>query len=60
MMHIVNTCKKYNVPVGHPHVTTANVERVLQEGFRFIMSAPVKTYVAIEKAKELIKSAAAR
>jgi 4-hydroxy-2-oxoheptanedioate aldolase len=60
MMHIVQTCKKYNVPVGHPHVTTANVERVLEEGFRFIMSAPVKTYAAIEKAKELIKSAAAR
>jgi len=60
MMHIVQTCKKYNVPVGHPHVTSANVERVLEEGFRFIMSAPVKTYGAIEKAKELIKGAAAR
>ena len=37
-----------------------HVERVLEEGFRFIMSAPVKTYGAIEKAKELIKGAAAR
>jgi hypothetical protein len=36
------------------------VERVLEEGFRFIMSAPVKTYGAIERAKELIKGAAAR
>ena len=60
MMHIVETCKKHNVPVGHPHVTTANVERVLAEGFRFIMSAPVKSYTAIEKAKELAKGAAAR
>lgn len=60
MMHIVQTCKKYKVPVGHPHVTTANVERVIEEGFRFIMSAPVKTYAAIEKAKEIIKSASVR
>jgi 4-hydroxy-2-oxoheptanedioate aldolase len=51
MKHIVETCKKYNVPVGHPHVTTSNVERVLAEGFRFIMSAPVRTYEAIEKAR---------
>lgn len=60
MMHIVETCKKHNVPVGHPHVTSANVERVLEEGFRFIMSAPVKTYAAIDKAKEIVKSAAVR
>jgi 4-hydroxy-2-oxoheptanedioate aldolase len=60
MMHIVETCKKYNVPVGHPHVTTENVERVLQEGFRFLMSAPVKTYTAIEKARELSKTVAVR
>jgi 4-hydroxy-2-oxoheptanedioate aldolase len=54
MGSIVATCKKHNVPVGHPHVTAANVEHVLEEGFRFIMSAPVRKYDAIEKAKALI------
>jgi 4-hydroxy-2-oxoheptanedioate aldolase len=53
MKHIVETCKKYNVPVGHPHVTSGNVERVLAEGYRFILSAPVRSYDAIQKAKEL-------
>jgi 4-hydroxy-2-oxoheptanedioate aldolase len=54
MGHIVATCRKNNVPVGHPHVTSANVERVLAEGFRFIMAAPVRKYDAIEKAKEIV------
>ena len=52
--HIVATCKKHNVPVGHPHVTTKNVERVIAEGFRFLMSKPVSTYAAIDKAKEVL------
>ena len=54
MDHILTTCKKHGIPVGHPHVTTSNVERVVAEGYRFIMSAPVRTYEAIEKAKKLI------
>jgi 4-hydroxy-2-oxoheptanedioate aldolase len=54
MEHVVATCRKHNVPVGHPHVTAGNVERVLAEGFQFIMSAPVRTYGAIQKAKEML------
>jgi 4-hydroxy-2-oxoheptanedioate aldolase len=54
MQQVVATCKKHNVPVGHPHVTMANVERVLDEGFRFLMSAPVRTCSAIEKAKAML------
>lgn len=55
MAQIVETCKKRNVPVGHPHVTTKNVESVLQQGYRFLMSAPLRTYAAIEKARETFK-----
>jgi 4-hydroxy-2-oxoheptanedioate aldolase len=50
---ILETAKKYDVPVGHPHVTSKNVEQVLADGYRFLMSAPVKTYGAIERAREL-------
>lgn len=53
MTYIVDTCKKYNVPVGHPHVTSSNVEKVVAEGYRFIMSAPVRTYDAVEKARQM-------
>jgi len=53
MEHIVATCKKHRVPVGHPHVTSGNVERVMAEGYRMIMSAPVPTYDAIQRAREI-------
>ena len=53
MGQVVATCKKYGVPAGHPHVTSGNVERVLADGYRFIMSAPVRTYDAIQRAKEI-------
>lgn len=54
MDHVVATCQKYKVPVGHPHVTASNVERVVAEGYRFIMSAPVRSYGAIEKARAIL------
>lgn len=55
MAQIVATCKKHDVPVGHPHVTTKNVESVLEQGYRFLMSAPVRSYAAIEKARDTFK-----
>jgi len=53
MAQIVGTCKKHNVHVGHPHVTAKNVETVLAEGYTFLMSAPVKTYTALDKARQI-------
>jgi 4-hydroxy-2-oxoheptanedioate aldolase len=55
MAKIVSTCKKHNIRVGHPHVTTKNVESVLSEGYTFLMSAPVRTYAAIEKARGIAR-----
>jgi 4-hydroxy-2-oxoheptanedioate aldolase len=53
MAKVVNTCKKHNVPVGHPHVDSNNVERILNEGYRFLMAAPVRSYGALEKGLKL-------
>ena len=53
MARVVKTCKEHNVPVGHPHVDAKNVERVLSEGYRFLMPAPVRTYAALEKGLKL-------
>jgi len=53
MKHILATCKKHGVEVGHPHVTSSNVERVLAEGYRLILSAPVRSYGAAQKALEI-------
>jgi len=53
MARVVDTCKKNNVPVGHPHVDSNNVERVLSEGYRFLMAAPVRSYAALDKGMKL-------
>ncbi|WP_116808055.1 HpcH/HpaI aldolase family protein [Steroidobacter cummioxidans] len=53
MDQIVATCKKHGMRVGHPHVTSKNVESVVAQGYSFLMSSPVKTYGAIEKARQL-------
>jgi len=53
MAQIVRTCAAHNVPVGHPHVGSDNVERVLAEGYRFLMAAPVRSFGALEKGRQL-------
>jgi 4-hydroxy-2-oxoheptanedioate aldolase len=53
MAEIVRVCKAANVPVGHPHVGANNVERIIGEGYRFLMAAPVRSYAALDKGREL-------
>jgi 4-hydroxy-2-oxoheptanedioate aldolase len=53
MAEIVAACKKRNVVVGHPHVGPKNVERVLEEGYRFLIAGPTTTYPALDKGFEL-------
>lgn len=50
---IVRICNDHGVVVGHPHVTTSNVEQVLDEGYRFLMSAPVRSYPGLELGRKL-------
>src|SRR5215468_3513028 len=53
MARVVDTCKQHNVVVGHPHVDANNVERILGEGYRFLMAAPVRSYAALDKGLKL-------
>lgn len=50
---ILDICRARDVPVGHPHVTAANVEQVLDDGYRFLMTAPVRTYPGLELGRKL-------
>jgi 4-hydroxy-2-oxoheptanedioate aldolase len=53
MAEVVKTCKKHNVVVGHPHVETGNVERILKEGYRFLMASPTRSYAGLDKGRQL-------
>ena len=52
MKRVVDTCKKHNVVVGHPHVEQGNAERIVKEGYRFLMCAPVQSYGHLEAARK--------
>lgn len=53
MAEVLRICKERNVPVGHPHVDASNAERILGEGYRFLMAAPARSYAGLEKARAL-------
>ena len=54
MAEIVNTCKENNIVVGHPHVEAGNAERIVKQGYRFLMCAPVRSYGHLDKARQLV------
>jgi len=53
MTEIVRTCKARGVPVGHPHVASKNVERVIADGFDLLLAAPVRSFAALETGRKL-------
>ncbi len=53
MAKIVETCHKHKVVVGNPHVGAKNVERLIGEGYRFLMSAPSRSYGVVGQGREL-------
>jgi 4-hydroxy-2-oxoheptanedioate aldolase len=56
MAEIVATCKKYNVVVGHPHVETENMERVISEGYRFLMCSAPRSFAKLDKVRAILKA----
>ena len=50
---ILEICAAHGVAVGHPHVTAYNVRQVLDDGYRFLMSQPVRTYPGLELGRTL-------
>jgi 4-hydroxy-2-oxoheptanedioate aldolase len=53
MDEILGICREAGVACGHPHVDTANVARVTDQGFRWLMPAPVRSFAALEEGRRL-------
>jgi 4-hydroxy-2-oxoheptanedioate aldolase len=54
MARVVDTCKKHNVVVGHPHVESGNCERIVKEGYRFLMCAPTRGYGHLQATQKVV------
>jgi len=53
MTAIRRICKEHDVPCGHPHVETHNAAKIIEEGYRFLMAAPVRSYAGLEACRKL-------
>lgn len=48
---ILNTCKAKNMPCGFWHTTGDNVERLISEGYRYLMAGPSRSYNVVAKGR---------
>src|SRR5262245_2658115 len=58
MTAIRRICGEHNVPCGHPHVDPGNAQRVVDEGYRFLIAAPTRSYPGLEACRKLTRKAA--
>ena len=50
---IVSICNAHDVIVAHPHAELGNTERLLEEGFRLLMSSPSRSYEKLDLGRKL-------
>jgi len=55
MTAIRRICKEHKVSCGHPHVEAGNAQRIVDEGYRFLVAAPVRSYPGLEACRSLTR-----
>ncbi len=50
---ILAICKEHNVACGHPHVEKENVEKVVAQGFRWLMPRPARSNAVLDTGRKL-------
>ena len=53
---ILSICKEAGVACGHPHVDASNVERILDQGFRWLMASPERSFTALQLGRKAATS----
>ena len=53
MTAIRRICAEHGVPCGHPHVDAQNAQKVIEEGYRFVMAAPTRTFAGLEACRKV-------
>ncbi len=51
MAEVVAICKECDVVVGHPHVDGNNAQRVIDEGYRWLMAAAPRSFATLDKVR---------
>lgn len=53
MAAIRRICTEHHVVCGHPHVDSQNAQRVVDEGYTFLMAAPARIYTGLETCRKI-------
>jgi len=53
MTAIRRICAEHKVVCGHPHVEPQNAQRVIDEGYRFLMAAPARTFSGLDTCRKI-------
>ena len=51
MAEIVAICKEFKTVVGHPHVDASNAQRVIDEGYQWLMAAAPRSFATLDKVR---------
>jgi 4-hydroxy-2-oxoheptanedioate aldolase len=54
MTAIRRICNEHGVACGHPHVEPANAQRVIDEGYTFLMAAPARSFAGLDACRKII------
>jgi 4-hydroxy-2-oxoheptanedioate aldolase len=57
MTAIRRICNEHGVPCGHPHADTQNAQRIVEEGYRLLIAAPIRSYSVLEACRKLTRRA---
>jgi 4-hydroxy-2-oxoheptanedioate aldolase len=50
---ILKICQDHGVPCGHPHPDAKNVERLIAQGYRFLMPPTPRSFAVLEQGRKL-------
>jgi 4-hydroxy-2-oxoheptanedioate aldolase len=50
---ILDICKENNMPNGFWHTTMDNVERLINDGYRYLMAGPTRSFSIVNKGREV-------
>jgi 4-hydroxy-2-oxoheptanedioate aldolase len=54
MTAIRRICAEHGVACGHPHVDASNAQKIVDEGYRFVMAAPTRSLAGLEGCRKVI------
>jgi 4-hydroxy-2-oxoheptanedioate aldolase len=53
MTAIRRICSEHGVVCGHPHADAQKAQRIIEEGYRFVLAAPGRTFAGLEACRQV-------